>query len=133
MAPSVATVAIVTKLVRVCMLAPVLLLMSAMPSLRVRAGDNDNNDATGGSGSSSSGAATTRNTAPSKPPIPWFALGFVSVAALNSVVTLDRSLVKLASTASATVRLGVLHPPHIRQRADVTHRHTRTPSTDRRR
>lgn len=95
MGPSVSTIALVTKLLRVCMLAPILIIMSTMPSLRVRT-----SQLVGGSGAPDGGSASTRAT--SKPPLPWFALGFILVASVNSVLTLDKSLIKLASTMSAT-------------------------------
>lgn len=85
MGPEISTAAIVTKLLRVCLLAPTLLVMSAMPSLRQR-------------GSGKMGERVARI----KTPLPWFALGFVAVSALNSVVTLDRALVKAASSLSGT-------------------------------
>jgi len=84
MTPQVASVALVTKLVRVTMLAPMLIILSrlrATPS--ATAGDA----ATGG-------AATA-------PPMPWFAIGFVCVALLNSAVSLNRSVLKVAATTSA--------------------------------
>ena len=92
MGPSVAPTAIVTKLVRVCMLAPCLLIMNAIPSLRMRGS---------GSGATTSASSTSR-AAGASPPIPWFALGFVLVACVNSVVTFDKALLKLVAKASAT-------------------------------
>ena len=80
--PQVASYAVVTKLVRVCMLAPCLLLMSRLRSLRRATGD--------------SGDAKTAV------PVPWFALGFLSVVALNSVVVLPTRAVRMASQLSAT-------------------------------
>ena len=86
MGSDVSATAIVTKLVRVCLLAPTLLLMSTMPSLRRRKDPAAN-------------AQVTPFRV--KTPLPWFALGFVGVAALNSVVTFDRALVKTAAKVSA--------------------------------
>jgi len=91
--PAVATTAIVTKLVRVCMLAPTLLILSRIPGLRTRGGGDGGGDRT---------AVLPEARNPAAPPMPWFALGFVAVAALNSAVTLDRSALKLAGQASAT-------------------------------
>ena len=88
MGPEVASTAIVTKLVRVCLLAPTLLFMSTLPSLRRRTTDDD---------AASADEAGRKRV---KTPLPWFALGFVAVAAVNSVVTFDRALVKLAAQAS---------------------------------
>ncbi|KOO30257.1 membrane protein [Chrysochromulina tobinii] len=86
MGSEVSATAIVTKLVRVCLLAPTLLIMSTMPSLRRRKDPAAN-------------AQVTPFRV--KTPLPWFALGFVGVAALNSVVTFDRALVKAAAKVSA--------------------------------
>lgn len=74
----VAATAIVTKLVRVCLLAPFLLLLSSVRQW---------------------GRRTLRRNA--APPIPWFALGLVGVAALNSVVTVPASWLKRAGSLSA--------------------------------
>lgn len=86
MGSEVSATAIVTKLVRVCLLAPTLLIMSTMPSLRRRKDPAAN-------------AQVTPFRV--KTPLPWFALGFVGVAALNSVITFDRALVKTAAKVSA--------------------------------
>lgn len=97
MGGEIATTAIVTKLVRVCMLAPCLLIMAAIPGLRVRRNgecspvDDDRSEAT-------SAEACVR----ARFPVPWFALAFVAVAALNSVLSIDPSIVKTASMTSAT-------------------------------
>lgn len=91
MGAEVATTAIVTKLVRVALLAPTLLLLSAaFPSLRRRAATADDEP----------GAAAASAT-PSAPPLPMFVLGFIGVTLLNSVVPFERALVKRATQASA--------------------------------
>ena len=87
MGADVSAIAIVTKLVRVTMLAPMLLLMSRFPALRSRG-----NEGTASSPTSAGGL---------KAPLPWFALGFVALSVLNSVATLDRALLKAAGAASA--------------------------------
>ena len=87
-----AATAIVTKLVRVCMLAPALLLMSSFPALRVRRSD------TAAAESMEDMPLVTKPV----PPLPWFAIGFVAVAALNSAFPFDKRVVKLAGKASAT-------------------------------
>ena len=105
MGPGVATTAIVTKLVRVCLLAPCLLIMNAMPALRVRASEQQQPSAQaspGDDGGVVAAAGTGGAARAAGAPVPWFALGFVAVACINSLVRLDRGLVKLASSASAT-------------------------------
>lgn len=97
MGPDVATTAIVTKLVRVCLLAPALLLLSRFPALKDRRTPAERLAAPQPPEPSSSSSAIKR-----APPLPWFALGFVAVAALNSVLTLDKGFVKLISKLSAT-------------------------------
>jgi len=89
MPADVAAVAVVTKLVRVALLAPMLVLMSTFPALWGKGGSN------GDSGSSGDGTKVV------KPPLPYFALGFLGAAVLNSLVTLDRGLVKVSVKASA--------------------------------
>jgi uncharacterized integral membrane protein (TIGR00698 family) len=69
--------AVITKMVRVMMLAPFLILLSAYLSRR--------DDPTGSVDASE--AQPTRHIV-----IPWFALGFVAVTVLNSVVTLPHAL-----------------------------------------
>jgi len=77
----VAATALVTKLVRVCLLAPFLLMLSAgRDALRIRA-------RSGGG----------------KLALPWFALGLLSVATINSFVTLPPVMLKGAGTLSATL------------------------------
>jgi len=98
MPADVAATAVVTKLVRVALLAPTLLLMSTFPWLRKRTTTADEGDA---ATDASTDGATASPKARVRPPLPWFAAGFLGAAALNSVVTIDRSAVKLATKASA--------------------------------
>jgi len=73
----VAATALVTKLVRVCLLAPFLLLLSSTRQW---------------------GRRTLRNRTT---PVPWFALALVGIAMLNSVVSVPAVVLKRAGTASA--------------------------------
>lgn len=87
----VATTAIVTKLVRVALLAPTLLLLSArFPGLASRETCADDD-----------GAAGTPAAAPPRVPLPMFVLGFLAVTLLNSVVPFEKAIVKRATQASA--------------------------------
>jgi uncharacterized integral membrane protein (TIGR00698 family) len=72
-----AATAVITKMVRVMMLAPFLVMLSAYLSRRT--------------GGDTAGAIRTRNPIA----IPWFALGFVAVAALNSFALLPAAAVKM--------------------------------------
>jgi uncharacterized integral membrane protein (TIGR00698 family) len=67
-------IATVTKLARVMLLAPVVLALSVAPRAGGRRGSR-------------------------RPPLPWFAIGFVAVAAINSAVTIPAD----ARTAAATL------------------------------
>jgi len=79
----VAATALVTKIVRVCFLAPFLLMLSgARDILRLPFG---------------------RKSASRKVALPWFALGLFAVAGINSVVPLPPVVVKGAGTISATL------------------------------
>jgi uncharacterized integral membrane protein (TIGR00698 family) len=77
----VANTAVITKMVRVMMLAPFLIILSAYLS---RSPDQD-------------GAETSQDAVKSRRVvIPWFALGFVAVAGFNSLALLPKSLVAWA-------------------------------------
>ena len=94
MGSEVATTAIVTKLVRVALLAPTLLVLSSKcPGLRARTGDDDARAAVDAPGRPAA--------QPAPPPFPGFVLGFVAVTLLNSIVPFDRAVVKRATQASA--------------------------------
>jgi len=89
MSPEIAMTAVVTKLARVLLLAPALTVLSTIKAWRCRA-------AALRAGEESVGERQT-----CKIIIPWFALTFVAVAALNSAVSLPAALTSGASKASA--------------------------------
>lgn len=101
-ADTAANTAVITKLVRVMMLAPFLVLLSAYLARN-----------------SAEGAAPTDAAAPATPSqswrgvIPWFALGFIAVAGFNSLAVLPHSFVSAAIDvdtlilATAMAALGV--------------------------
>ena len=92
--PQAADMAVIAKMVRVMMLAPFLLLLSAWWARKDAKGATDNK--------------------PAPITIPWFALGFVVVAGVNSLDILPRSLVQpgvqldnlLLAVAMAALGLG---------------------------
>lgn len=77
-------VATVAKLSRVMLLAPVVLALSTAPRL----------------------AARSARGKSARPPLPWFAIGFVAVAALNSVVSIPEG-VRGATVSLSTFLLTV--------------------------
>ena len=77
--------AVIAKMVRVMMLAPFLIVLSAYLSR-----SNDAAEATHGS------AVHEANQKPGRIVIPWFALGFVAVAGLNSLAILPKPVVSAA-------------------------------------
>ena len=91
-ADTAANTAVITKLVRVMMLAPFLVLLSAYLSRH-----------------SEEAAAPTTGTLPPAPSqswrgvIPWFALGFIAVAGFNSMALLPRSFVGAAIDADTLI------------------------------
>jgi uncharacterized integral membrane protein (TIGR00698 family) len=89
-ADTAANTAVITKLVRVMMLAPFLVLLSAYLSR--------NSDEV---------AAPTAGAAPAthslRGVIPWFALGFIAVAGFNSMAVLPRSFVSAAIDADTLI------------------------------
>jgi uncharacterized integral membrane protein (TIGR00698 family) len=107
-ADTAANTAVITKLVRVMMLAPFLVLLSAYLAR--------NAEETAGP---MEGAAPAEAAAPTTPSrswrgvIPWFALGFIAVAGLNSMAVLPHSFVSAAIDvdtlilATAMAALGV--------------------------
>ena len=82
MGPDVASIALVTKLARVLLLAPVL---TALSWLRSRREDD----------------CQTASSPKCKITLPWFAFSFVAVSALNSSVSFPSAFVQMASKASA--------------------------------
>jgi uncharacterized integral membrane protein (TIGR00698 family) len=105
-----ANTAVITKMVRVMMLAPFLILLSAYLSRHPE-------DAADSAAARTAGATVSDQPAESAAKhrivIPWFALGFVVVAAVNSGVVLPHALVTGATTldtfllAMAMAALGV--------------------------
>src|SRR3984885_25579 len=91
-ADTAANTAVITKLVRVMMLAPFLVLLSAYLSRN-----------------SEKAAAPPEAAAPPAPSqswrgvIPWFALGFIAVAGFNSMALLPRSFVSAAIDADTLI------------------------------
>lgn len=85
MGGDVAFTAVVTKLARVLLLAPVLTTLSWIQNRKC----------------SQEAAANGIPPSKCKVVLPWFAFGFVAVSALNSVVSFPAPLVKMASKASA--------------------------------
>jgi uncharacterized integral membrane protein (TIGR00698 family) len=79
-APESADLAVITKMVRVMMLAPFLLGLAAWLGTHPRP----------------AGAAGTEAARPPGPMIPWFALGFIAVVLFNSLELLPRGLVDFA-------------------------------------
>ncbi|CAN5778624.1 YeiH family protein [soil metagenome] len=84
-----ADTAVIAKMVRVMMLAPFLIVLSAYLSR--------SKDTSEGLGESTHGAAVHEATQkPGRIVIPWFALGFVAVAGLNSLAILPKPVVSAA-------------------------------------
>jgi uncharacterized integral membrane protein (TIGR00698 family) len=83
-----AATAVITKMVRVMLLAPFLLALSVYLS-REKSPDPTH----------SQPHDPASNAAPAKPPIsiPWFALGFIAVTGLNSLVVIPAQLTALAT------------------------------------
>ena len=82
MGPDVASVALVTKLARVLLLAPVLTTLSWLQNKR-------------------SHEDCQTSTSNCKITLPWFALCFVAVSALNSAISFPAAFLQLTSKASA--------------------------------
>ena len=97
-ADTAANTAVITKLVRVMMLAPFLVLLSAY-LLR-------NSE---GAAARAEAAAPTEAAAPAVPSqswrrvIPWFALGFIAVAGFNSMAVLPHAFVHAAIDADTLI------------------------------
>jgi uncharacterized integral membrane protein (TIGR00698 family) len=87
-AESAANTAVITKLVRVMMLAPFLVLLSAYLSR------NSEEGAT---------LATAARPHPWRGVIPWFALGFIAVAGFNSLALLPHTVVSSAIDADTLI------------------------------
>jgi uncharacterized integral membrane protein (TIGR00698 family) len=85
-AEAAANTAVITKLVRVMMLAPFLVLLSAYLSRH-----------------SEQGAAPADSRHSWRGVIPWFALGFIAVAGLNSMAVLPHAVVSTAIDADTLI------------------------------
>jgi uncharacterized integral membrane protein (TIGR00698 family) len=95
-ADAAANTAVITKMVRVMMLAPFLIILSACLA-RSSGGGED------GASSPGDASTSTGDDPPSRASrgvrcivIPWFALGFVAVAGINSLAVLPHALVSTA-------------------------------------
>jgi len=106
-ADTAANTAVITKLVRVMMLAPFLVLLSAYLA---------RNSADGAEAEVEAALEAAAPPAPSQSwrgVIPWFALGFIAVAGINSLAALPHSFVSAATDvdtlilATAMAALGV--------------------------
>ena len=84
-ADAAANTAVITKMVRVMMLAPFLIILSTYLS---RTSD--------GAATAASAGSPTASQPPRRIVIPWFALGFVAVAGLNSLAVLPHAWVSTA-------------------------------------
>jgi len=89
-ADTAANTAVITKLVRVMMLAPFLVLLSAYLSRHSEEG-------------ASEGAAPAPGPQAWRGVIPWFALGFIAVAGLNSLALLPHAVVSTAIDADTLI------------------------------
>ena len=90
-ADTAANTAVITKLVRVMMLAPFLVLLSAYLSRHSE------------EGASEEGAASAPGPQAWRGVIPWFALGFIAVAGLNSLALLPHAVVSTAIDADTLI------------------------------
>ena len=84
-----ANTAVITKMVRVMMLAPFLILLSTYLSRRPEPAAGEREPAAGERGHGRSLESVSKR----RIVVPWFALGFVAVAAVNSALALPRPLV----------------------------------------
>jgi uncharacterized membrane protein YadS len=111
MGPDVASVAVVTKLVRVCMLEPWLILLFYLGIGRKASAVAPAAAADGGAGGG--GGAPVSNAPAKGRGVPWFALGFAAVAGLNSAVGFGPRVTAACGTlsgaclASAMAALGL--------------------------
>ena len=89
-ADAAANTAVITKMVRVMMLAPFLIILSTYLSRASHGGDDGDAPAAGDA------SAPRASQRPRRVVIPWFALGFVAVAGLNSLAILPHAFVSTA-------------------------------------
>lgn len=90
-----ANTAVITKMVRVMMLAPFLIILSAYLS---RTAERSDASLSGGASSPPGSARPAGRIV-----IPWFALGFVAVTALNSLAMLPQAGVRVAVDADTFI------------------------------
>jgi uncharacterized integral membrane protein (TIGR00698 family) len=102
-ADSAANTAVITKMVRVMMLAPFLIILSTYlsctPQCREDQGGEDGHAPPAGNASATpvgDASAPQASQRPRRIVIPWFALGFVAVAGLNSLAVLPHAFVSTA-------------------------------------
>jgi uncharacterized integral membrane protein (TIGR00698 family) len=92
-ADAAANTAVITKMVRVMMLAPFLIILSTCLSRTPNDGDSGDDGDASPTGDASPSRASQH---PRRIVIPWFALGFVAVAGLNSLAVLPHAFVSIA-------------------------------------
>jgi uncharacterized integral membrane protein (TIGR00698 family) len=108
-----ANTAVITKMVRVMMLAPFLIILSAYLSRHPESTAGEPASTAAAPASASVERAHDPSSSKRRIVIPWFALGFVAVAAVNSALTLPRPLLTSAISldtfvlAMAMAALGV--------------------------
>jgi uncharacterized integral membrane protein (TIGR00698 family) len=97
-ADAAANTAVITKMVRVMMLAPFLIILSTYLSRTPHGNDDVDAPPTGDTSPSPAGDASLPRASqhPGRIVIPWFALGFVAVAGLNSLAVLPHAFVSTA-------------------------------------
>jgi uncharacterized integral membrane protein (TIGR00698 family) len=102
-ADAAANTAVITKMVRVMMLAPFLIILSTYLSRAPQCGEDqrgkDGDAPPAGNASALPAGGASPPRAPQHPGrivIPWFALGFVAVAGLNSLAILPHAFVSTA-------------------------------------
>jgi uncharacterized integral membrane protein (TIGR00698 family) len=89
-ADAAANTAVITKMVRVMMLAPFLIILSTYLSRSPHGGDDGDAPPAGDA------SPPRASQHPGRIVIPWFALGFVAVAGLNSLAVLPHAFVSTA-------------------------------------
>src|SRR5271155_4359413 len=95
-----ANTAVITKMVRVMMLAPFLIMLSAYLS---RYPESTAGESKGAPAGPSAEHGHAQSSSKRRIVIPWFALGFVAVAAVNSALTLPRPLLTSATSLDTFV------------------------------
>src|SRR6202789_3364459 len=102
-ADAAANTAVITKMVRVMMLAPFLIILSTYLSRSPQCGEDQRGEDGGAPPAGNASASATGDVSaprasqrPRRVVIPWFALGFVAVAGLNSLAILPHTFVSTA-------------------------------------